>query len=405
MRKILITFSALGAVALAILIINWSNIQRLLLVKDFLHPDRVVHNFAHAKEGFHHKVLTVTVPEQQWPEQTVTLPETLNVMGQNISVSGFLEDTDAVALLVIKDGAIRYENYYQGAVQSDHRISWSVAKSFLSTLIGAAVDRGDIKSINDPMEQYAPSLTGTAYEGVSIRNVLNMSSGVRFNEDYFDNNSDVVKMTNILVINGSLDEFTTRYKARDFEPGSAMRYVSIDTHALGMVLEGATGKSASENFEQVLGTKLGFSQGIYYMTDSAGSEYVLGGLNMSARDYALLGQLFLQKGVWNGEQIVSEGWVADSTANSAPPRLDGGKLGYGYQWWVPVPRPEPEFANDYVAAGFYGQHVYVNPSHGTVIVKLSVFKEASELNEDGVPYGQIAMEFYRSLSQHYAASE
>jgi len=175
--------------------------------------------------------------------------------------------------------------------------------------------------------------------------------------------------------------------------------------AYPLVLRGATGKSPSENFEQVLGNKLGFSQGVYYLTDSEGSEYVLGGLNMSARDYALLGQLFLQEGEWNGEQIISKSWVHESTANSAPARYDGGQLGYGYQWWVPMPRPEPEFANDYVAAGFYGQHIYVNPTHGTVIVKLSTFKDASELNENGVPYGQISMEFYRELSKHFAVIE
>ena len=405
MRKILIAIGALCVIVLGLLILNWSTIDRILRVKDFLHPKKVVHNFAHAKDGFHYKELTVTAPMKLWTSTPKALPANLTVLDETLKTKDFLTNTDAVALLVIKDGNILFEDYYQGAKTNDHRISWSVAKSFLSTLIGAAIDRGDIGGVEEPMDKYAPALKGTAYEGVSIRNVLNMSSGVRFNEDYFDNNSDVVKMTNILAIIGSLDEFTRRYKDRDFEPGSAMRYVSIDTHALGMVLSGATGKSVSDNFEQVLGSKLGFSQGIYYLTDSEGSEYVLGGLNMSARDYALLGQLFLQDGQWNGEQIISEKWVRESTANSAPPRLDGGALGYGYQWWVPVPRPEPEFAHDYVAAGFYGQHIYVNPDHGTVIVKLSTFKDASEVNEDGVPHGLIAMEFYRELSKHYAKGE
>lgn len=405
MRKRLFGGLFISAIIFGGLALNWGNIQRLLLVKDFLDPEKVVYNFAHAGEGFHHKILKINAPEQVWPTALQALPNSLNILGDAKSTHDFLKDTDATALLVIKDGKILFEDYYQGAKAGDHRISWSVAKSFLSTLIGAAIDRGDIASVEDTMESYAPALKGTAYEGISIRHVLNMSSGVRFNEDYFDNDSDVVKMTNILAVKGSLDEFTTRYKERDFEPGTAMRYVSIDTHALGMVLRGATGKTTSENFENVLGRHLGFSQGIYYLTDSEGSEYVLGGLNMSARDYALLGQLFLQGGQWHGQQIISEKWVRESTANSAPPRLDGGKLGYGYQWWVPAPRPEPEFSGDYVAAGFYGQHVYVNPDHGTVIVKLSTFKDASEVNEDGVAYGLIAMEFYRSLSQHYAKDE
>lgn len=401
MRKISLALGILIVLALGVLALNWSNMQRLLMVKDFLDPDRVVYNFAHAGEAFHRRDLKITAPEQEWGANITPLPEKVTILGDVVSVNAFLKDTDAVALLVIKDGIIRYEDYYQGAQPEDHRISWSVAKSFLSALIGAAVDRGDIKSVKDPMERYAPALKGTAYEGVSIRDVLNMSSGVKFNEDYFDSNSDVSKMTYQLAVSGSLDEFTTRYKEQDFEPGEFMRYVSIDTHALGMVLKGATGQTPSENFENVLGTHLGFSQGIHYITDSSGSEYVLGGLNMSARDYALLGQLFLQKGVWNGAQIISKDWVAESTANSAPPRLDGGKLGYGYQWWVPMKRPEPDFASDFTAAGFYGQHVYVNPTHGTVIVKLSVFKNASEIDADGVPHGLKAMEFYRGLSEYY----
>lgn len=405
MRKVLLALGALAIIGFGILLMNWGSIQRLLLVKEYLNPEKVVYNFAHAGDAFHKRELKTPVPEQVWPENLQPLAGSLIVGNQSLNTAAFLEETDAVALLVIKDGAIIYENYYQGAERNDHRISWSVAKSFLSALIGAAIDRGDIDSVEDSMDQYTPSLKGTAYEGVAIRHVLNMSSGVRFNEDYFDNDSDVIKMTNILAINGSLDEFTTRYKERDFEPGEYMRYVSIDTHALGMVLKGATGKTPSENFEAVLGTKLGFSEGIYYLTDSEDNEYVLGGLNMTARDYALLGQLFLQKGQWNGEQIISESWVHESTASSAPPRYDGGALRYGYQWWVPRPRPEPEFANDYVAAGFYGQHIYVNPTHGTVIVKLSTFKDASEVNDDGVPHGHIAMEFYRSLSQHYGAVE
>ena len=405
MRKILIALGVIGVIVTALLVLNWSHIERLMRVKNFLDPDKVVYNFAHAGEGFHSKTLSTSAPEQVWEKDPKPLPEELRFFNKSQTTKAYLDQTHTTALLVIKDGVIRFEDYYQGAKAGDHRISWSVAKSFLSTLIGAAIDRGDIGSVEEPMDKYAPALKGTAYEGVPIRHVLNMSSGVRFNEDYFDNNSDVVKMTNILAIQGSLDEFTTRYTERDFEPGTAMRYVSIDTHALGMVLRGATGKTVSENFETVLGRHLGFSKGISYLTDSEGSEYVLGGLNLSARDYALLGQLFLQDGQWNGEQIVSEAWVRASTANSAPPRLDGGKLGYGYQWWVPAPRPEPEFSGDYVAAGFYGQHIYVNPAHGTVIVKLSTFKDASELNENGVPHGLIAMEFYRALSQHYAQAE
>jgi len=402
MRKISIGFSVILVILLGLLALNWGNIQRLLLVKDFLDPDNVVTNFAQAGDAFHKRELEVTVPEHKWEREPQALPAQINLLGKTITPQSYMEATDTVALLVIKDDKVLFEDYYKGAKAEDHRISWSVAKSFLSSLIGAAIDRGEIKSVNDTMDTYAPALKGTVYEGVAIKDVLRMSSGVRFSEDYFDNNSDVVKMTNILAIKGSLDEFTTRYKDRDFKPGEFIRYVSIDTHAIGMVLSGATGKSPSENFEDVLGSRLGFSQGIHYITDSEGGEYVLGGLNMSARDYALFGKLFLQDGVWDDQQLISKSWVDESTARADIPRADGGPLGYGYQWWRPILRDGTLYQDDYYAAGFYGQFIYVNPEANMIIVKLSVFPDSSEKDENGLPQGVKATEFFRELTAHYA---
>ncbi len=402
MRKISIGFSVILVILLGLLALNWGNIQRLLLVKDFLDPDNVVTNFAQAGDAFHKRELEVTVPEHKWDREPQALPAQINLLGKTITPQSYMEATDTVALLVIKDDKVLFEDYYKGAKAEDHRISWSVAKSFLSSLIGAAIDRGEIKSVNDTMDTYAPALKGTVYEGVAIKDVLRMSSGVRFSEDYFDNNSDVVKMTNILAIKGSLDEFTTRYKDRDFKPGEFIRYVSIDTHAIGMVLSGATGKSPSENFEDVLGSQLGFSQGIHYITDSEGGEYVLGGLNMSARDYALFGKLFLQDGVWDDQQLISKSWVDESTARADIPRADGGPLGYGYQWWRPILRDGTLYQDDYYAAGFYGQFIYVNPEANMIIVKLSVFPDSSEKDENGLPQGVKATEFFRELTAYYA---
>ncbi len=402
MKKSVIGLGLLLLAGLIYLVMHWGNIQRLLLVKNFLDPVKVVTNFAQAGEAFHKRELKVSAPLHEWENNPRPLPEKINLLGQTITPQSYMEDTDSVALLVIKDGKILFEDYYKGAEPEDHRISWSVAKSFLSSLIGAAIDRGEIKSVDDTMETYAPALKGTVYEGVAIKDVLRMSSGVRFSEDYFDSNSDVVKMTNILAIKGSLDEFTTRYKERDFQPGEFIRYVSIDTHAIGMVLSGATGQTPSENFEKVLGSQLGFSQGIHYITDSHGGEYVLGGLNMSARDYALFGQLFLQEGKWKGQDIISKDWVHESTSRADIPRADGGPLGYGYQWWRPVLRDGALYQDDFYAAGFYGQFIYVNPKANMVIVKLSVFKDSSETDENGLPHGVRATEFFRELTAHYA---
>ena len=123
MRKILIAIGALCVIVLGLLILNWSTIDRILRVKDFLHPKKVVHNFAHAKDGFHYKELTVTAPMKLWTSTPKALPANLTVLDETLKTKDFLTNTDAVALLVIKDGNILFEDYYQGAKTNDHRIS------------------------------------------------------------------------------------------------------------------------------------------------------------------------------------------------------------------------------------------------------------------------------------------
>jgi CubicO group peptidase (beta-lactamase class C family) len=171
------------------------------------------------------------------------------------------------ALVVLKDPKLAYENYYLGTSPEDLRVSWSVAKSFLSALTGILLDEGAIGSLDDPVVKYAPRLKGSAYDKVSLRNVLQMSSGVVFDEEYLDKNSDINRMGRELSIGGTLDGFAANLQDRFAEPGEVMQYVSIDAHVISMVLRGATGRSIPDLLWDKIITHLGLERAPYYVTD------------------------------------------------------------------------------------------------------------------------------------------
>jgi CubicO group peptidase (beta-lactamase class C family) len=343
---LLLVLAAVGAVW------RWDDIQRLRAVNGLFAEDRIVANFSSMDRLFFHAPIPLgaAVP-LPLPAAHRALPD----------LDAWVEERAVTAIVVLKDGAIAHEGYFLGTDADDHRISWSVAKSFLSALIGILLDEGVISDIDAPVTRYAPSLAGTAYDGATIRNVLHMSSGVRFNEDYFDFRSDINRMGRVLALGGSMDGFAAGLQDREMAPGVAMQYVSIDTHVLGMVVRGATGRSVIDLMGERLLGPLGVESRPFYLTDGRGVAFVLGGLNMSTRDYARFGQLFLQDGEWQGRQIVPAAWVEASTAPTAP--TADGRIRYGYQWWVPADAQAGEF----LARGVYGQYVYVNRPAGIVI--------------------------------------
>jgi CubicO group peptidase (beta-lactamase class C family) len=222
-------------------------------------------------------------------------------------------------------------------------------------------------------------LAGSAYDGATIRDVLTMSSGVAFNEDYLDFNSDINKMGRVLALGGSMDGFAAGLKSRAAEPGVRWHYVSIDTHVIGMVIRGATGKDIPELLESRILHPMGLEAAPYYLTDGEGVSFVLGGLNLTTRDYARFGQMVLQGGKWQGIQVVPEDWVV---AMTSPQAKDGSA--YGFQWWIP-PNAAP---GEVMAQGIYGQYIYINPGLGVVIAVNSADRG---FEEPGVDQGNIAM--------------
>ncbi len=289
------------------------------------------------------------------------------------------------------------EEYFHGYTDTDRAITWSISKSLVSALVGIAIDEGYIEDIYDPVTAYVASLSESGYHGVSLKDVLQMSSGIRFNEDYADPNSGVNRMGALsLGLGGSLESFLLTLE-REGEPGTFNRYTSSDTQVLGMVIREATGMDLFRYTQEKLWQPAGMEADAYWLTDSAGVEVAFGGLNATLRDLARFGKLYLNEGFLNGQQIVPQAWVRASLTADAPHLLPGDNpysdwvLGYGYQWWL----PGGEY-NDYLALGIYGQAIYVNPHYHIVIAKTSAYQE---YNDDGEEVELESIEFFRAIAR------
>lgn len=394
LKIILIIVGAVLLLGVGLLVTKGEDIKRLVAVNTMFDADKIVDNFSNMDRGFLIHPLTVPISDV-WSVEPVALPETVDIAGAERPLADVLAELDTTALVIVRDGKIISENYYLGTGPDDRRISWSVAKSFMSGLYGKALAEGDIASLDDEVTIYVPELKGTAYEGASLRNILNMSSGVRYNEDYLDQSSDINKMGRTIALGGSLDTYTTTLMDTQFEPGSDWQYVSMDTHVAAWALRNATGRTLHDLWEETY-SPLGFRQQPYYMVDGKDVAFALGGLNLTTRDYAKFGQLFLQMGEWKGEQLIPADWVAQSTTHSAPAMSDRG-VGYGYQWWVPMPADE-----DYFAVGIYGQYIYIDPKTNIVIAKNAADREFMFADEVGTHSMNKNIELMRSLAAQLA---
>ena len=304
---------------------------------------------------------------------SIRLPDTYAFAGENRSSEAFVEQTDTAALLVLKDGMVRLERYRLTGGRDVHWISWSVAKSFVSALVGIAVAARDIRSIDDAISAYIDVNPGSAYDGVSIRHVLQMSSGARWDENYADTESDVYRLAAAMAGIMSLDMFVATM-VHESAAGSVCRYNSGDTQALGALLVKATGWSLTDYMREKLVEPLGFESDSFWIVDGTGMEMAFAGLNLTARDFAKLGELYRNNGRCQSRQIVPEEWVTASVRADAP-HLQPGQpiladhsldLGYGYQWWLP-----DGDRGEFCAIGIYNQFIYVDRSRGVTIVKLS----------------------------------
>ena len=275
------------------------------------------------------------------------------VDGETFTVGDFLKREPLMGMAVVEGDTIKLEHYAEDHNPESVWVSFSVTKSFTSTLIGAAVKDGFIRSIDDSVETYLPRLRGTAYGAVSIKNILQMSSGVAWNENYADANSDVAKAgtfqgTQLTDYLGTLPQ--------KHKPGTVFNYNTAESNLLGEVLRAAVGNSATDYMNAKVWQGFGMEHWGNWM-QSAPFAGETGGCCISAsiRDYARLG-IFVKNGAVNaaGESIVPDGWMAEATTPSQ------GFKGYGYKWWL-------ESGGSYSAVGIFGQFIFINPENDLVI--------------------------------------
>ncbi len=331
-----------------------------------------VQNFQHMERLFPSKPLTASTAPFVFPraEKALTLPATYVFEGNHRLADAFLEKTSSTGLLILRDGKVIHEQYRRGATDTSTLTSWSMAKSVVATLVAIALKEGTIRSLDDTAETYVPELQGKAYGKARIRDLLRMASGVKFDETYDNRFSDIQKIFyKTFIFNQSINDAAANYPAED-APGTRFHYKSMDTQILSWVLRRATGKSITGYAQQKLWEPLGMQDKGFWNTDFHGNELGYCCLNITLRDYAKLGQLYLQQGQWNGQQLLPADWVREATKRPEPWLTAGHgypERGYGYHWWVPK-NPDQEF----FANGVWGQTIFVDEKTRTVIVKTSV---------------------------------
>jgi CubicO group peptidase (beta-lactamase class C family) len=299
---------------------------------------------------------------------------TYSFKGSTYTSQQFLERTYTNALLVMKDGRIVFETYRNGTDAATRFIGWSMTKSIVSILIGCAVAEGRIRSLDDPIERYLSELKGGGYAGVTIRQILQMRSGVDYEERYDFGNPGTAARNheNALVRNVVRFADAARTIERKNVPGIVWQYKTLDTAVLGWLLERVTGGTLAAYTAQKLWEPLGAEADGFYIMDGPpgrGREFSGAGFNATLRDFARFGQMVLDGGSANGNQIVSAEWIREST-RPTDPSTPG--RGYGYQWWT------VSGTQAFHATGLQGQFIYIDPLTRTVVVKLSYFPPGEE---------------------------
>ena len=313
--------------------------------------------------------------------------------GQRWSIDDFQSRGSVKALLVVRDGQVVYERHrWPNGPQTLHQ-SWSMMKQVLSNLVGIAVQQGQIASVDDPMDRYAPALAANGFRGVTFRQALLMSTGVRYNEEV-----DRVAMFKQVIAHrlsfGALganlrDKTTEPALVRAWAPGSRYEYASIASQALTMALEGATQQPLHTLITRQIWQPLGMPDDARVLTDAQGQDFGLCCLYATARSYAIFGQWMAQGGRWQGQPLLNEAWVQRATSFDDPgawhspsvPRLAKTQelFGFAHHWW-----PLEGGRGDFTALGIHGQMVYVSPRQNVVVVRLSDDYAEGAHNEEAI---------------------
>ena len=276
-----------------------------------------------------------------------------------IDLDAYMASQRSAAIVILQDGKIRVERYGLGFDKDGRWTSFSVAKSFTSTLVGAAIRDGFIKSLDDKVSDYIQDMKGSAYDDVSVRQLLTMTSGVRWNETYSDPNSDVAKFNNHKPEAG-VDALVSymRKLPRDVPAGTRWHYSTGETNLIGILVNQATKKPLADYLYEKVWNPAGMTHEATWLLNKTGNEISGCCIQAATRDFAHFGQFILDGAKVNGQSIVPDDWLAQATTKQTTIEQPG--RGYGYQWWT-------YDTGAFAARGIFGQGIFIDPKRKLVI--------------------------------------
>jgi hypothetical protein len=333
-----------------------------------LSPEIAVNTFRNIHRLFPSRVVPRSTHPRPLPVSAEPLEDiTFTDNGITYSLDEFLEANRIAGLLVLHHGEVKAERYRLGNTERTRWMSMSVAKSITSTLTGVALKEGLIASLSDPVTKYVPALSGTAYDGVSLRDVLMMSSGAAWSETYTDPASDRRRLLEAQIAQepgGALKVMAGLPRA--YEPGTHNNYNTGETQIAAEVLRSALGEPLADYLHKRIWQPLGMEADATWWTESPdGVEIGGSGFSATLRDYGRFAQFFLEGGIVNGQSILPDGWSTEATTPKV--LANGEPLDYGYLWW-PVTTELGRRDRAYEAEGIHGQFLYINPAVDLVIV-------------------------------------
>ena len=366
--------------AVLVLVVGLYGGYRYLLTTDYgvfftlFADDHRAENFRSMDEIFPSSDILAGEDVWTFEEGDRELPSTYTFEDAEHDLESFLERTETTGLIVVHDDAVVHEQYRRGNDADSRATSWSMAKSIVSAAVGIAIADGHLDGVDDEVVTYVPELAGSGYDGVTVRELLTMSSGVDFDEGYDSTFADVnmIFARSMALGEPMLDYYADLERIR--EPGTYNDYISSDSGVLAATVAAATGRPIADYVQDELWQPAGMEGDAYWSTDRTDAEIGFCCVNAQLRDYARFGRLYLDDGARDGRQVLPAGWVEASTQPEAP-HLEPGdnpdsfwSFGYGYNWWIPEDRVNDEFT----AIGVWGQYVYVDPVNRVVIAKSSI---------------------------------
>lgn len=327
--------------------------------------------FQHMDQLFATRVVRASGKPWILPREQESFDVSCTHDGKTYALDEFLEKTSTNALLVINNQRIVAEIYRNGSNEDTRFISWSMAKSITSTLIGIALSEGKIFSIDDPVNKYLPEMEGSGYQGVTIKQLLMMRSGVDWLEIYrFKDPTQLTEVhdNSLVAYKYRFCDYAANQSKRKTTPGTVFNYSTLDASVLGCILERAVGMKGADYMTKKLWKPAGMERDGYWIMDGppeVGREFFGAGFNATLRDYGRFGLMLLNGGVADGRQVIPSDWAKQATGGVHEPTAPGEPTGYQYLWWT-IPNSKA-----FMAVGLHHQFIYVDPDTRTVIVKLS----------------------------------